>query len=782
MRQSFLCIVVSILLVASPGIRAADLPLIFPVPQSQELTSEKFSLDKDVSIVVPMNASPKDLSLASMLVEELSDQYGLSLTIEKRSDIPANRRVVVMGSISNPLIMKYIAAHQLALSKTNPGTEGYILEAGNNMIIIGGSDDAGTFYGFQSLRQLIRAGNGKVVQGIHIKDRPALAIRAVRIFVPGPENITFFKRFMKNFLALYKFNKVVMEFNCMRLDRHPEVNTGWQAFARYMTYSRSTETLGKHGETKNSSHYDAGDGFILEKDAVRDLVNCANASYLEVIPEIPSLSHVYYLLANHPELAEYPGDKWPDTYCPSNPASYKLMFDVFDEYIDVLKPRMVHVGHDEWRGAPIDVCPLCKGKDYSELYAADVNKIHDYLARKGIKMAMWGDFLLEDVRGKGPQDKVATTGLKYKLPGALPPALVKKSIPKDILIFNWFWDGKENNKDRQLAGMGFSQLYGNLDPTIANWETRTHQMDIAGGAPSAWAATNEYSFGKDLMLDFLGCANMLWSGKAMNRANLAAVVWQRIPDIRSGLHDKLPPSEDGNQSEPIDISSQFNFPAAVNGMGPGAKDLASGDIHHRSVVFRLPARNDNGNTAIVVGAQGEGSNPFASEVSGIPINEDVTSLVFLHACAKPAGNPKSYFNIPDVFDSPDLLGWYEIVYEDGFKAIVPIQYGVNILEWNARTRQQSVATDSALQDVPYCYQADAVDCSKEKNGLATAFAFEWTNPRLGKIVKTVNFHGSTGYQSLKQEFERPQFTPMPANAVLLLAVSKVKKQDRIQPF
>ena len=52
----------------------------------------------------------------------------------------------------------------------------------------------------------------------------------------------------------------------MRLDKHPEVNAGWVEFAKYMQYTRLNETQGIHGEMKNSTHYDAGDGFIIEKE------------------------------------------------------------------------------------------------------------------------------------------------------------------------------------------------------------------------------------------------------------------------------------------------------------------------------------------------------------------------------------------------------------------------------------------------------------------------------------------------------------------------------------
>src|SRR5690606_27999951 len=148
--------------------------------------------------------------------------------------------------------------------------EGYLLHVDSRLIVISGWRDAGAFYGLQSLRQLLRAGNGKTVQGVEISDWPALPFRAIRLYVPGPENTAFFKRFLSDFMALYKYNKVIIEFNCMRLDRHPEVNTGWLRFVNYMQYSRSNATEGPRGEEKNSSHYDAGDGYIVEKEAVRE--------------------------------------------------------------------------------------------------------------------------------------------------------------------------------------------------------------------------------------------------------------------------------------------------------------------------------------------------------------------------------------------------------------------------------------------------------------------------------------------------------------------------------
>ncbi len=766
----------------SAQIRVSE-TLIFPIPQEMQVTKDVFSLDEKVTILVPENASEKDMALARFLVGELSAKYSLALPIETGSVIPKSKKIIVMGSAGNPLIKQYCLDNNLEITAKSPGPEGYIMQVSGNQIIIGGWDDPGAFFGLQSLRQLIQHGNGRTVQGVKLRDWPNMPFRGIRLYVPGPENIAFFKRFLKDFMALYKYNKVIMEVNCMRLDKHPEVNAGWIEFSKYMQYSRSNSTLGLHGEEKNSSHYDAGDGYIIEKDDVRDIVQYANQNFIEVIPEIPSLTHGYYLLTRHPELAEYPRDIWPDTYCPSNPASYDLMFDVYDEYMDVIKPKMVHIGHDEWWGAPIGVCPRCKGKDHSLLFAGDVNKIHRYFADKGIKIAMWGDYLLESVRDTLVQNRISSLGKKYQTPGAVRPEVVRESIPKDILIFNWFWD--DEVKEMDLHNFGFTQIYGNFTPTISNWDERIKRVRITGGAPSAWASTNEFNFGKDLILDYLGCSNLLWSTHTINQLELGEIVRESMYNVRSALHGGRIPSGDGDPVIPVNISPYVNLKANSGVFNMDLGTLKSGQVRNRSMLFDLvnPAKT-SGNSLIAVGSEGTDKVQIPGKVSSIVVNEDVSSLIFLQACAMPAGNQKAYFNIPNFFDSSDLLGWYEIIYEDGYKVIVPIQYGVNILEWNPGG-EKSLDTregDTGSAQNAYCYMADPIRCSpEEQKNPVTFFAFEWVNPRFGKRIKEVNLQGSLHYQAQQQDYGVVVSAPMQSNAIMLAGISKVVKRKHFLP-
>jgi hypothetical protein len=767
----------------SESVFSQEKALIFPIPQELERNGEIFRLDEDVLVLIPQYASENDRLLARSLVRELSDKYGIALAIRHVSDIPEDDgRYIIMGTIENPLIRTFCVEKNIEVTESTPGKEGYSLTVDRNRAVVAGWDDHGAFYGFQSLRQLIREKDGYALEGVNVRDWPVMPFRGIRLYIPGPENISFFNRFIRDFMALYKFNKVIIEVNCMRLTRHPEVNAGWIEFSKYMKYTRTSELLGIHGQTRNSGHQDAGDGFIVEQDDVRKIVKIANENYIEVIPEIPSLTHGYYLLTRHPELAEYEADIWPDTYCPSNPASYDLMFDVLDEYIDVMNPKMIHIGHDEWRGAPLDVCPRCRGKDYSELFANDVNKLHGFLKKKDIRVAMWGDFLLESVRGKGPHDRTSRTGYSYQTPGGLRPEVVRESIPKDILLFNWFWGDHE--RDLELHNFGFTQIYGNFKPNISNWDKRILDFDLIGGAPSAWTSTNEFTIGKDLILDFLGCANLLWSKHTITQVDLAGYVWEQLPTVRRNFRGFSYPSDDGDPQEPVDISSHLNLKSETDVFGVNLNTLKSGDLTLSKMHFKLGAEENNSNDLLAVGVHGKERNPLTREVKDITINEDVSSLIFLHACARSAGNQKSYFDIYNTFDTADLLGWYEVVYEDGYIEIIPIQYGVNILEWNPggeKSLDRAEGNTGSPQN-SYCYEADVIECSTDmENNPIRFFAYEWINRRFGKKIVAVNLVGSENYQAVQPVYSEVVTEPLPSNAIFLLGISKVKKRE-IDPW
>jgi len=278
---------------------------------------------------------------------------------------------------------------------------------------------------------------------------------------------------------------------------------------------------------------------------------------------------------------------------------------------------------------------------------------------------------------------------------------------------------------------------------------------------------------------------LLWSKHTIGQLDLGEIVRESLHNVRAALHGGRIPSGDGDPVVPVDISPNVNFKAGtgVFNMNPGL--LKTGEVKSRSLLFNLvnPAKT-SGNSLIVVGSEGKDGIRIPGSVNGISIGEDVSSLIFLHACARPSANQKSYFNIPNFFDSADLLGWYEIVYEDGYKEIVPVQYGVNILEWNPGG-EKSLDTregDTGSPQSAYCYMSDPVICSPDgQKDPVTFFAFEWVNTRFGKVIKEVNLHGSMQYQALQQDYGKVVTEPMQSNAILLAGISKVKKREPFMP-
>ena len=112
--------------------------VIFPKPQEISSAGGNFIIDSQVRIVVPPNASKEDLFLARSLANELGDRFDLHLQIERTPSIQAGARVILMGSLQNPLTRQYWSGTATSGDQRIPGPEGYILRTGNNVVLVAG--------------------------------------------------------------------------------------------------------------------------------------------------------------------------------------------------------------------------------------------------------------------------------------------------------------------------------------------------------------------------------------------------------------------------------------------------------------------------------------------------------------------------------------------------------------------------------------------------------------------------------------------------------------------
>ncbi|MES2221625.1 MAG: hypothetical protein V4587_11745, partial [Acidobacteriota bacterium] len=245
--------------------------------------------------------------------------------------------------------------------------------------------------------------------------------------------------------------------------------------------------------------------------------------------------------------------------------------------------------------------------------------------------------------------------------------------------------------------------------------------------------------------------------------NLSGRVQAMLPAIRTRLSGTIPPTQTEKSIVPVDISSKFN--SGNNVLGSDLHGMATGTIQLNNIVFDL--KTADGKDSIVVGTEGKSATGLPKVVSGIPIAVAPTSLIFLHATAKPASNKESFRLIWDQEDTADMVGWYEIVYQDGFVTTIPIRYGVNILEWNWGQR---------VSYNDYCYGADAVPVGTDSTNGITGFALEWINPRLGKVIQEVRLRGTTGFRGGSDEYDNEWGPVIESNAVILKAISLVQKR------
>jgi len=239
-----------------------------------------------------------------------------------------------------------------------------------------------------------------------------------------------------------------------------------------------------------------------------------------------------------------------------------------------------------------------------------------------------------------------------------------------------------------------------------------------------------------------------------------------VHDVKRNLSGNVSPSDEGFTMKTLDISTKFNSTLVGGVDGLAGTDVISGEVSVGNKVFHLADASADGKRAIVAATSNRASD--TKEVTEIPINEDVSSIVFLQACMRNVANRKVYYNIYNFDETADLLGWYEVVYEDGFVETIPIRYGVNILDWGWRQRimKNEKETIHYNQD-KHAYEADAVSVSKDNARPVTFFAYEWRNTRFGEKIKHINL-------------KTVNYTKNNENAVLLLGISVVEKTDILE--
>ncbi|GBD00039.1 Beta-hexosaminidase [bacterium HR17] len=612
---------------AAPSVHPVDVvqgvtwqfPLI-PRPRWWRWNDEAFRLGRQVFVW----ALPDYRRATEALTRWLRDEWGREVIVRPWTPETVVARGIVVAPHRSPL--RDIAARWEPLLRHDLLPEGYALAVTPNGVWILAADEAGAFWGVQTLRQLLRLTDdgALMVPGIFARDDPDFAFRGVHIVVDA-DSPDIHGRLVERVLAPLKFNHLIVQVDHLKWERHPEL---WQPWS-------------------------------LPREGAQRLLDIARANGMEVIPLVPTLSHCEYLFGAlggekpkvNADIAEDPDSAY--LYCPTNERTYRLVFDLLDEVLTLFRPTWVHIGHDEVlnRGR-FGQCSRCQGTPLHQLFAADVQRLYKFLKARGIGTMMWGDMLLRPDEASD----AAHGGEPHNF------WLARRLLPKDIVVVDWHYQPAP-----QYPSVGVLRREG-FTVIGATWRNFLNILGFARAARDygAWGMvqTTWIGFGAnrralqafpDQFAAYIRAADCFWTAgeqsvwsPAEGQAIFQAL-WQDTP-IRA-----LPGFVvDCSGAANVSVAQLLGLPATAVRTPPHRR--------WRYRLFWLPIDPHGALKAIALRSVWLNNAP--SELT-FEVNEAATELTFIHATG---------FIVPDRV----VVGGYELVLDNGEKIKVPLLYGAQL--------------------------------------------------------------------------------------------------------
>jgi hexosaminidase len=276
-----------LILIAPLSLRAGGAPpALIPAPRDIEWTGQ-------------------DLDCSHYLIQS-NEKPGFALA--------ALRRVLYEAGAQSAANGAKITLRRAGIQVTN--TEAYELEATTNGVVISASQEAGLFYGVQTLRQLIQKDGGKtMVAGCRITDWPAFAWRGFMHDVGRNfQDMALLKRFV-DVMANYKMN--VFHF-------HLTDNPGYRIECRV------------HPELNDPKNYEPtrSPGKFYTYAELNDFIDYCRQRGIMVVPEIDMPGHsAYFKRAFGVDMQDEKG--------------MRILTDCLNEFFDNVNLPYFHMGADE---------------------------------------------------------------------------------------------------------------------------------------------------------------------------------------------------------------------------------------------------------------------------------------------------------------------------------------------------------------------------------------------------------------------------------------------------
>lgn len=415
---------------------------IIPEPKQVSPGSQECVIGRGARIVLADPKSPDDRFAAQDFIDEMKQVAGLTLKIGGSS-----RCEILIGSIDQPKIRQALKPGGLDAEVQKLTDEGYLLTVRRQQIVVAGKTAAGTFYGLQTLKQMVRReGADALVPAFDVADWPTMRWRGVSDDISrGPvPTLEYVKRQIRT-EAYFKLNM----------------------HSFYMEHTFASESHPLIGPAGGS----------LTPTEIRELVAYARRYHVELVPEQQTFGHLHKALRleKYAELAETP---YGDVLSPQQEGTYKLIADWYKEIDQLFPGEFFHIGADEtFELGEGQSREAARARGVGAVYFDHLNRVRDVLRPYKRRLMFWGDIALRH------------------------PELIG-NVPKDMIVMNWQYGARDDFsaslkpfKDAGLEqfvcpGAGnWNQIFPNIDgasKNIVNFVSQGQQAGATGMMNTTW--------------------------------------------------------------------------------------------------------------------------------------------------------------------------------------------------------------------------------------------------------------------------------------------------------
>jgi hexosaminidase len=394
---------------------------LIPEPKEVQLHEGSFRVRATTRILVELGHQDEDRIAAETLAEEIHDQSGLKLSItgskEKARQV---RSTIVLARLQDRSVSNFLESK--GLKADSIGDQGYLLFADKSHLIVAANTGQGLFYGVQTLRQLLREDDGKLIcPAVAIRDWPSLEWRGVQDDVSrGPIPTEDYMKRQIRTLAAYKVN----------------------LFALYM----------EHVFDFASQPLVAPKEAALTPQEIKALVDYAKGLYVTILPEQQTFGHLHHMLKYeiYSDVAERPHGH---VLTPTKERSYDIIKAMYADLVPLFPGPFLHVGGDETFELGHGQTAARVGEvGLGRVYLEHMQKVFGILQPYHKQLMFWGDI-----------------ALKY-------PQLLG-ILPKDMIAVPWDYDAKPSF-DSIIKPYRDAGLRVVVAPGVSNWNQVWPNLDV----------------------------------------------------------------------------------------------------------------------------------------------------------------------------------------------------------------------------------------------------------------------------------------------------------------